>query len=211
MVLGQIDWHPGVRQGIAAHAAFRDLAATIRQDDFPQIETLGEDGIFAMRLDAVTEPQIQPLGEVREAVEAGWRAEAITAALREQIEPQLADLRDGGDFEATGLAGTTTLPVTRSGLQADAPPEFIDTVFGMQEGEVTVLEGDGRIFVLRLDAVAPPDPEDEDIMRLRDLLAEDAANGLAQDLFALLSADIRGRAGVELDQQALNAVHSNFQ
>jgi len=41
-------------------------------------------------------------------------------------------------------------------------------------------------------------------------LRQQAASGLAQDLFQVLANDIRTRAGIELDQSALNAVHANF-
>ena len=211
MQAGEIDWHPGMRDGIAAYPAFREAAQALSENDFPRIERLGDAGIFALRLDEIIEPQVQPLDEVRDAVEAGWRRQAVTEALRAQIEPQLPALRDGAAFTDLGLTNTTTLTVTRGGAGADTPPEFIDTVFGLETGDVTVLEGAGRIFVLRLDAISPPDPQDEQIVRLREAVREDAASGLAQDLFALLSADIRDRAGVEIDQQALNAVHSNMQ
>ncbi len=211
MVLGQIDWHEGVREGIAAYDNFRDSARDLTADDFPRIEELSGGGIFAMRLDSIIDPQIQPLDEVRDRVEAGWRSGAIAEALREQLESALPALRDGAPFEEFGLIGTTTVPVTRSGHEEGAPPEFIETVFSLEQGEVTILEGDARIFVLRLDAINPPDPQDPDMIRLSRALSQDAASGLAQDLFALISTDIRARAGVNLDQQALNAVHSNLQ
>jgi len=208
MELGKIDWHPGMTEGIAAYDNFRQLAEEITEDDFPDIETLEDGSAFAMRLDTIVAPQIQPLDAVRTEVEAGWRAQAIVAALR---APQLSALQTGSTFEELGMTGTTSVDVTRSGFQADAPPEFIETVFGLEDGGVTILDGDERVFVMRLDGIAPPDLQDEQMIRLREALSEDAAASVAQDLYGLLSADIRTRAGVELDQQALNAVHANFQ
>jgi len=212
MVLGTIDWHPGVTDDIAAYDAFRTAAEAITEGDFPDIEKLDDDGIFAMRLEKIVEPEIQPLETVRAEVEAGWREQAIADALRALVEPHLSALEAGGDFAELGLGEVTTVDVTRGAFQPDAPPEFIDTVFGLeQENAVQILDGEGRIFVMRLDALAPPDPQDEDMIRLRRALSEDAAASMAQDMFLLLAVDIRGRIGIELDQPALNAVHSNFQ
>lgn len=211
MQLGQIDWHADLDDEIAAYPEFRTLAAEITPENYPKVEQLEQGGIFAMRLDGIIEPQIQPLDAVRDAVVAAWQDQALIAALRDQVAPGVEALASGAEFAEIGITRTTTVDVTRSGFLQDAPPEFIDTVFGLEEGGVEILDGEGRIFVMRLDAIAPPDPEDEEMTRLRAALAEDAAAGKAQDLFTLLSADIRARTGIELDQQALNAVHVNFQ
>ena len=211
MQIGQISWHPEMTDEIGAYDAFRAAAATITTADFPEVVKLEDDGIFAMRLNKVVEPEILPLDEVRDQAEAGWRAQSVSGALRAQVEPALDPLKAGEAFADHNMAQTTTLDVTRSSYQPEAPAEFIDTVFGMEDGEVRILDGEGRIFVMRLDGIAPPDPEDEELARLRDALTNDAANGLATDIYQALANDIRGRTGVQLDQYAINAVHSNFQ
>lgn len=211
MQLGQISWHPGMTDGIGAYDAFRSAAEAITTSDFPEVIKLEDEGIFAMRLNKVVEPQILPLDAVRDQAEAGWRADATVAALREQLTPALEPLKAGDPFAEHGMPQPTTIDVTRSSFQPEAPEDFIDTVFGMSEGEVRILDGEARIFVMRLDAIAPPDPEDTDLARLSDALTNDASNGLATDLYQVLANDIRSRTGITLDQSAINAVHANFQ
>lgn len=208
--LGTIDWHPGQAEGIAGYDAFRSAAAVADENDFPEVVALEDGGIFALRLDGVEEPRIQPLEDVRDAVEEGWRASATVAALRAQAAPQVEQLRSGAAFADLGLEPTVIADMTRRDYQPDAPPAFIETVFGMSPGEVTVIDGAARIFVLRLDAVKPPAGADDDLERLRGALQEQVAADLGQDMFQLLADDIRNRAGVRLDQAALNAVHANF-
>ncbi|MEQ8899835.1 MAG: SurA N-terminal domain-containing protein [Roseovarius sp.] len=208
--LGEIDWHPDLAEGIAGYAAFRNAAEAVQEGDYPAVERTEDDGIFALRLDGIEEPRIQPLDDVREAVRQGWREEATVKALAEQVAPQLADLRDGASFDDLGLEANEITDMTRRDYRADAPPEFIEQVFAMEEGEVQVIEGVGRIFLLRLDAIAPPAEDDEDMARLRRALRDQVAGDFGQDIFQLLADDIRARAGVELDQAALNAVHANF-
>jgi len=82
MELGRIDWHPGMTDGIGAYEAFRRAARELRAEDFPEIADLEDSGIFAMRLDEVLPPALQPLDAVREQVRdgAGDRALARFAA-----------------------------------------------------------------------------------------------------------------------------------
>ncbi len=211
MQLGKIQWHEGMTDGIGAYDAFRTAAATITTADFPEVAKLEDDGIFAMRLNKVIEPQIQPLDAVRAEADAAWRAQTIIEELRKQVTPALTALKSGEAFADHNMPQTTTVEVTRGGFQPDAPEEFIETVFEMTETDAQILDGEGRIFVMRLDSIAPPDPEAEDLIRLRDALSTDASNGLATDIYQALANDIRSRTGIQIDQQAINAVHANFQ
>ncbi len=209
--LGEIAWHEGLREGIAAYPGFRQAAEEISLEDYPEVMELEDGGIFAMRLDKVQEPQIQPIEDVRESVAKGWRRQQVAAQLKEQIQDDLTQLRAGTGFSELGYSTETAEDLTRRGFQPGTPPQFIETVFGMSEGEVSVLEGAGRIFIIRLDAVQPPDTDSEELTQVRSALRDQAANGLSQDLYRLLAADIRQRAGIEIDEQARNAVHANFQ
>ncbi|WP_397542177.1 peptidylprolyl isomerase [Roseovarius salis] len=211
MEQGQIDWHEGMSEGIAAYAAFRDAAADVARDDYPELRELEDGGIFALRLDEVIPPQVQPLEEVRGRVEAAWMADTVVDQLTRQVQPALSELESGASLNEAGLAVDGRQTLTRRGFRADVPPAFMETVFSLDEGSATAIEGEGRIFVVKLDAVLPPDPEDEELAQLRQALKDRAASGVAQDFFQLLANDIRARAGLDLDQSAINAVHSNFQ
>mgnify|MGYP005854975409 CR=1 FL=1 len=210
MELGEIAWHEGLAEGIAGYPAFREAAAAVQQSDYPQIGQLGDGGAFALRLDGVEEPRIRPLDEVREAVLRGWRAQAVVDALKAQAEPAIAALRGGESFADQGLTPTELDDITRRDYRADAPADFIETVFSMTEGEVRVIEGAARIHILRLDGIAPPAEDDPDLARIADALRGQVEGDLGQDVFQLLANDIRDRAGVTLDQAAINAVHANF-
>ncbi|MET4101890.1 peptidyl-prolyl cis-trans isomerase D [Roseovarius sp. MBR-78] len=210
MELGEIAWHPGLSEGIAGYPAFREAAASVQQGDYPQIAQLGDGGAFALRLDGIEQPRILPLDDVREAVTRGWRAQAVVAALKAQAEPAIAALRAGESFAAQGLTPTELEDITRRDYRADAPPDFIETVFSMTEGEVRVIEGAGRIHILRLGAIKPPAEDDPDLARIAESLRAQVESDLGQDMFQILADDIRARAGVTLDQAAINAVHANF-
>lgn len=211
MRVASIDWHPGMSEDIAAYEGFRAAAANLSEDDYPEVIELEDGGIFAMRLDEVVPPTLQPLEEVRDAVNAAWTETKINELLREQVAGKVGRLAAGESFEEVELTVDGSEEVTRRGFIEEAPQEFIETVFGMEVGDVEVINGNGRIFVLKLNTVQDPDPEDGDLQQIDQFLRNETAGGLSQDLFQVLANDIRTRAGVNFDQGALNAVHNNFQ
>lgn len=208
--LGTIDWYPGVTEDIAGYDAFRQAASNITENDFPEVIALEDGGIFAMRLDEIVPPALRPFEDVRADVEAAWTANAVVDALRGTTEPLVDRMNQGESFEDVGLGIDGAQAVTRRSLGGQTPPEFIDVVFDMEVGDATLIEGDGRLYVLKLDEVNPPDPEDAELTQLRQILENQAASGISQDIFNLVAEDFRNRAGVDLDFQAINAVHANF-
>lgn len=211
MKLGQIDWHPALSDRIGGYTAFRQAAQVVTTGDFPKVLQLEDDGIFALRLDEIVEPTIRPIDVVRDQVIRGWRTGAASKALKAQIEPKLPKLSAGSSFEELGMDPKTAIALTRTDIQEDTPREFINTVFSMDKDEVRMIEGTGRVLVIRLGEINKPDPENEDIITMRTTLKDQTAASLSQDLFQLLANDIRSRVGFSLNQQALNAVQANFQ
>ena len=211
MELGVIDWRPGMSEGIAGYAAFRDAAATLQEGDFPEVMSLGDGGVFAMRLDETVEPTVQPLAEVSQQVAAAWARDALLKALRAQAAETVKRLESGATFEAAGLTPSTGKGLTRQGFQAGTPPGTIPTIFGMSKGDVALIDGDERLYVVRLDSVEVPQTGGSEMDTILGSLRDAAANDIAQDLYQALADDIRARAGITLDQQAIAAVHANFQ
>jgi len=211
MQLGQIDWHADETDDIAAYPTFRTAAAGVSESDYPTVTNLDEGGIFAIRLDEVIAPELQPLDEVRDAVTAAWEAETVADALKKQAEPLVSKLASGASFDDAGLSIDGAQVLTRRGYQDDTPADFIDRIFEMSEGDAAVIEDGGRVFVVKLDKVQAPDPDDTDLVQLEELVRQQAVSSLSQDMFQILANDIRDRVGISIDQQALNAVHANFQ
>jgi peptidyl-prolyl cis-trans isomerase D len=87
----------------------------------------------------------------------------------------------------------------------------MERVFAMEPGEVSVLAEGGRVFLVRLDAALPPDPDDPQTALISQVLAEQAAQGIAQDVYEAFARAVQARAGIELDQSAISAVHSSLQ
>ena len=209
MVVGQIDWTVLSTDDIAAYEAFRGAAVALGTGDFPQIERLDDGGLFAMRLDAVLSPRPEPFEDAREDVLERWREAETAQNLREQVQGLIPQLRDGASFADVGLDAVIEENLIRSDFVPRTPPGFLNEVFGMEVGEIRVVDSQAAVIVVRLDAVAPP-AEDGEVAALRRQLDEQASQQLARDLYNIFSGDVTRRADPQINQQALQAVHVNL-
>ncbi|MCT4332364.1 SurA N-terminal domain-containing protein [Paracoccus sp. YLB-12] len=99
MQLGQIDWtqgEPPAERSISGYQAFRDRAAAVTEQDFPELVRLDDGGVFALRLDEIVPPALRPFEEVRDEVAEDWRAA--------EIQRQLLALAEERKVEASSTA-----------------------------------------------------------------------------------------------------------
>ena len=209
--LGQIDWFPGADGSIAAYPAFGDAASQLTESDFPEVMQLGDGGIFAMRLNRIQPPAPQDFQEVIDQVRVGWDTREQTAQLMAQAEGIAGQLSEGTTFEGAGLTPNTETGLGRNAQIPDLPPDLLTAVFEMSEGDTRAIAGVGTVVILRLDAITPVDRNDGDIEQLAEALRNQASNDIAEDLFRAFAGNVQQRAGVQVNQPALNAVHAQIQ
>ena len=209
MNLGTIDWTQESSEGIAAYGAFREAAASLSADAFPQIDQLEDGGVFAMRLDETKPERPEPFEQARDAVETAWRNAQIVEALTAKAESLTGTLAEEGGFEAAGLTPELGEGLTRSSYVDGTPDDFMDQVFDLDEGGVAVLPAGDSVVVLRLDAVTPAG-EDDQTQALMTRLSQQLDQALAQGLFDIYSNAVMRDADPQIDQRAVSAVHVNF-
>jgi len=209
--LGQINWYPGADGDIAAYDAFREAAADLNEGDFPEVMQLGDGGVFAMRLNAIQPPAPQPLEDVIDRVRQGWDTRQQTEQLMTQAEDLAAQLSEGSSFEDLGLAPQQEFDLGRNAQISDLNPALIPAVFEMDPGDIRAVPGTGEVTLVRLDAINPVDRSDGDVERLAQALRNQASGSIAEDLFRAFAGEVQRRAGVEVNQSAINAVHAAIQ
>ena len=209
MNLGTIDWTQESSEGIAAYGAFREAAASLSADAFPQIDQLEDGGVFAMRLDETKPERPEPFEQARDAVETAWRDAQIVEALTAKAESLTGTLAEADGFEAAGLTPQLGEGLTRSSYVDGTPDDFMGQVFDLEEGGVAVLPAGDSVVVLRLDAVTPAG-EDDQTQALMDRLSQQLDQALAQGLFDIYSNAVMRDADPQIDQRAVSAVHVNF-
>ncbi|MEX0367362.1 MAG: peptidylprolyl isomerase, partial [Ruegeria sp.] len=209
MRLGTIDWFPALGEDIAAYDGFRDAAAQLTLDDFPEIVQLEDGGIVAMRMEELLPPRPAPFEEARLNVQANWEAEQTEDRLLEKAETLRPALEAGESFASQSLDSIIETELDRSAFVQGTPPGFMPEVFEMEPGEVAVVPGYGAVLIVRLDAINPIGDSDEAQTETTGLSAE-MGQIVAGELFNIFSDDVVLRAGTQINQQALDAVHVNF-
>lgn len=209
--IGSIAWGPDTRDDIAAYDEFRVAAAAAELGSFPELLTLEDGGIFAMRLDDIIPPSLQPQADVTDALTVAWTAAQTRAAVLAYAQDLATQIQPLTGFDTLGLVENNDDALSRRSFIEGTPPGFIARVYEMSPGEVTVIESGDNAIILRLDVITPPDDADPDTAATRESVANTAASGLAQDIFEVFAAQVQQRTDVAIDQAAVNAVHANFQ
>jgi peptidyl-prolyl cis-trans isomerase D len=207
---GTIEWSADVTEGPAAYREFRDAAAAAQENDVPQIADLADGGLFVLRLNGVTPPALRPYEEVAAQVRTSWDAQALREAVIALADAKAEAIASGASFEEQELTPRTEPAVTRRGAVEGTPPEFIATVFGLEQGETRVLPTEDGAVVLRLDAVQPAQNDDPSVVAERTAIASQASGSIAQDVFAAFSQQLQAGAEVRINDQAVAAVNTQL-
>jgi peptidyl-prolyl cis-trans isomerase D len=210
MELASLDYYPGVEAGIAADAAFRDAAEAVTEKDFPQIRTMDNGGIFALRMDETVPPRLQPLEEVRDVVTDRWREAQALERAREEAEAAQAQLEVGG-----GLSGGATMQTVKDATRASfattgAPPVLMDTVYQLEPGGSEIVDAAGAAVLVVLDEIKPVDTSDPQMAMIEGQVRDSAAQGVAADLFTYYAQALTAQAGISFNDAGLNSVHSQL-
>jgi len=216
MELGTLDWRPGVDDGVAGYEAVRAAAAALGADDFPRIIDLEDGALFALRLDEVVPPRLPPLAEVRAAVAEDWRAAALAEQLTAEAERRRDALAPGDALEATGLPVDRAEAVTRDAFLPGVPEALVGAAFDAAPDTAQVLPAPATTddpagpaaFLLRVDAILPADPDAPGIGQLRRQIDAQAVQSISADILQAFGQQIMRTREIEIEDPALNAVHS---
>ena len=211
MELGSIDFRSGVEDGIAAYQEFRDAALIVEERDFPELLDIEQGGVFAIRLDEVRPPELQPLSDVRPEVIAGWEAAEAARILTERAQAAAQAIEGGAEMAGQDLPLRVERGLERSAFLDDAPEQMVENIFQMSEGDVRVFEAEGGAALVRLDAILSPDGSDPLSATLLSTFRQQASQQVASDALEMFTRAVQAEAGIEINQQAINAVFAQYQ
>lgn len=211
MTLATTDYAAGADDNdpIAAYKAFRDAATAAQEGDFPEAVVLEDGGVVSLQLMETVPPTPVALEKIKDKVTEATRAEALTKALAAQAAAAKAAVDGGAALDAQGAVEKLT-KLDRQGSVADAPATLLKAVFDMAPGELRLIEEGSFVALVKLDAVTPAATEGEDATALREAIAINAQKSISDDVLALYTAQLATKAGITLDQTAINAVHAQM-
>ncbi|MEK9735567.1 MAG: peptidylprolyl isomerase, partial [Paracoccaceae bacterium] len=204
-------YYDGVENDISAYAAFRSAAAGLQGTDFPAIIRLADGGIIAMRLEEILPKRPEDFMQVRDNVQALWRDSVLRDALDSLGKETLSRAEAGENLVDLGSKFKTMSSLKRNGTTSDASPLVIARAFELDEGTFGQVDGVDSVYVIQLLGISDGDSTTEEARSIEDAFASQLDQGLASDLFQIFVSQVQQSAGVSLNEQALNAVHTNFQ
>lgn len=217
MELGQIDFRPDTSDGIAAYEGFREAARAAREGAFPEIEVLDDGGVFALRLDEIVSPQLQPLDDVIVRVIEDWADAETRRRLEAQAETVKAAFEGGADPETLDLDVETVEGARRDSFVQGLPRDLIGAAFELAEGEVRIVtaadpdSGEPVVYVVALDAIIAAETDTEEARQIIDGYTESVRQSLASDLFSYFARQLESEVPVQINDAAVQAVHTSFQ
>ncbi|KPA22361.1 Peptidyl-prolyl cis-trans isomerase D [Shimia sp. SK013] len=212
MMIGTIDWHNNTSDDIAGYEGFRAAATAAAEGDFPEIVSLEDGGMFALRLEGETESTPAPFAEVKDDASAALKATHVAEALGALVNTLEPQLKSGTHFTSFGFNANEETDMDRSDFVAGTPADFMSQVFEMTVGELRQIPaGDGGLLLVRLDAIAAPDYSNPEISGLINLINQQLSGGISQDLFQVYAEALQVAYPAEINTQAINAVHAQMQ
>lgn len=209
--LGTLEFRPGMTEGIAGYEAFREAAAAATEGGFPEMLALEDGGVFALRLDGIVPPQLEPFEDVVVRVIEGWEAAETARRVAARAEELQRELETGADPEALGLSPTTVEEVTRNDFVPGVPRAVLEAAFALpRPGARDLVETGGATFIVTLDAVLPAETGTSDAADMRAAISAQARDAVADDIFAAFARQLEREAGISLDNAAIQAVHAQF-
>jgi len=205
MALGRVEYHANTLDDITAYPSFRDAAEAVTERDFPALTMLEDGGIFALRLNKIIPPAPIPFEESRETVLSDWRAD-VTATALSSLGSDVATGAVQLELETEELTG-----LRRDEFGSSATPAILAKAFELEIGQSEAISEGSEVVVVTLNAINAGDVTTEDAATIRNALSSQFNATLSNDMYAAFARQIQARAGISLDQQALNAVHANFQ
>ena len=189
---------------ILENKIFFDTAQTAKVNDFPEIKELSNGGLFALRVDQTVDARQKDIDEVRTELTNAWQKQELQNKLDEIAKDMLSKHQYKGEI-------LNFNKITRDKDLPELPENIVEEAFNLSTGEGTVISGDEESFILRLKNVSNADLSSDTAKLLVSQLKNQISNSLSADLFESFANMARVNSKLDLNEQAVNAVHSSFQ
>ena len=189
---------------ILENKAFFDTAQSTEINDFPEIKELTNGGLFALRVDQIVDARQKTVEEIRPELTIAWQKQETQSKLDLAAEDLLLRNQYKGDIlNFSKKTRDMTLP--------DLPSDLINEVFKLEIGKGVVVSGDQKSYVIRLKETSSADLFTDNAKLLVSQIKNQINNSLSADLFESFANIARVNSKLDLNEQAVNAVHSSFQ
>ena len=173
-----------------------------------QTPSTGGSGYFALAVEDIIPAGEKPYEAVRDLVAQDWMRDQRRRVAEQAAAGMLKAVKEGKSFsEAAQAAGTTprlSAQVTPTKSDSSLPAEAHRVLFGLKQGEPTMIEtGEGFLIVMPVEIIAPdPKADPPGYERLRAAVGRTIAN----DLSSVLTEALRLRANPRINRENVEQV-----
>jgi peptidyl-prolyl cis-trans isomerase D len=193
---------PQLRQALVA-AAF-----AAAKGDPPKLVQAPDHAYYAVTVDGITPPARKPFAEVRDAVLADWQRDAVRREENEAATKMMTAVQGGQSFaDAATVAGVQmrrTPPIAHDAPPPGVPQALVNPLFGMKQGEATMVETPDGFVVAQLARIDVPDVKSDPAGVAQTSAA--LTRSIGNDVQAVFTAALRVRAHPTVNRQAVDAV-----
>ena len=155
-------------------------------------------------MDQIVDARQKEIEEVRSEITIAWQRQETQSLLDKAAKDLLAKNQYKGDIlNFSKKTRDVTLP--------DLPSDLITEVFKLEIGKGIVVSGDQKSYVVRLKSTSSADLSKDNAKLLVSQIKNQINNSLSADLFESFANIARVNSKLDLNEQAVNAVHSSFQ
>jgi peptidyl-prolyl cis-trans isomerase D len=220
-VAGTLDAEGNTPEGVAAplpgpselKTALVKAAFEAQQGDPPrlvetQTPSTGGTAYYALSVESVTPPAVKPFDLVKDQVVTDWTHNAARRAQEQAAAKLLSAVKAGQSLaDAAAVAGVTvrrTPLVTRGGAAEGVPAKLASVLFGLKQGEPTMVETNDGFVVAVLAEVVEADPKADPTGYGQ--VRQAVAHSIGADLASLYTDALRARAEPRINQPVLDNV-----
>jgi peptidyl-prolyl cis-trans isomerase D len=163
---------------------------------------------YAVSVEAITPPAVEPFDSVRDQVREDWLHDAVRHEQEVTAANILAAVQDGQSLaDAAVVAGLPVRHLAPTGRQnppAGVPQQLLQPLFGMKQGEATMIETADGFLVGVLTAIETPDAKSDPIGygRMRDALVR----SIGDDIETIYVSALRTAAHQHINRQVVDSV-----
>jgi len=183
---------------------FYETAQKAKVNDFPEIKELSSGMLFALRVDEDVDARLRKVDEIRTELTNAWQEQQVQI----ELDDFAKDLLSKNQYKGEILNFNKQ---TREKILPDLPAEIITEVFNLSIGEGTIVSGDQKSYIVRLKDISNADLSSDNAKLLVSQIKNQINNSLSADLFESFATMARVNSKLNLNEQAVNAVHSSFQ
>jgi peptidyl-prolyl cis-trans isomerase D len=194
-------------------AAIVAAAFQAHQGDQPQLTEVqtpsaGGSAYYALTVESVIAPGVKPYDAVKDQVADDWKQDQRRRSQEQAATAMMTAVQGGKTFsDAATVAGVTpklSPQVTRNQGNPEMPPLLQQVMFGMKQGEATMVETAEGFVVAQLAEIVKPDAATDKLGY--DQARAAVSKSISGDMETVFVDALRQRAKPQINQQGFDSV-----